>query len=184
MLILSPVTDNCPSISARVRMISNLNERMWPDRVSNQRPIDSQSDSLPTALGGPANLKSMSIKYEHLISYFGLFRLYGRRQCLALILDHVWSTINKHETLVTQHNLTHLQVLNNKSSLLGLKYGCLFVQLGNKTNTIDRSINIHVIRSILSLAKEIFIFTSYSCLYLSGFGKRVIYEIMWCFSPW
>ena len=27
---------------------------MWPDRGSNQRPLDSQSDSLPTALGGPA----------------------------------------------------------------------------------------------------------------------------------
>ena len=27
---------------------------MWPDRCSNQRPLDSQSDSLPTALGGPA----------------------------------------------------------------------------------------------------------------------------------
>ena len=32
----------------------NLNERMCTDWGSNQRPLDSQSDSLPTALGGPA----------------------------------------------------------------------------------------------------------------------------------
>ena len=32
----------------------HFNERMWPDRGSNQRLLDSQSDSLPTALGGPA----------------------------------------------------------------------------------------------------------------------------------
>ena len=32
----------------------NLHESMWSDRGSNQRPLDSQSDSLPTALGGPA----------------------------------------------------------------------------------------------------------------------------------
>ena len=58
--ILSPVTDNCPSwISGRMRMVveffswPNLDERMWPDRGWNQRPLDSQSDSLPTALGGP-----------------------------------------------------------------------------------------------------------------------------------
>ena len=29
---------------------------MWPDRDSNQRPLNSQSDSLPTALGGPVLL--------------------------------------------------------------------------------------------------------------------------------
>ena len=28
---------------------------MWPDRGLNQRPVDSQSDLLPTALGGPVN---------------------------------------------------------------------------------------------------------------------------------
>ena len=32
----------------------NIHESMWPDRGPNQRPLDSQSDSLPTALGGPA----------------------------------------------------------------------------------------------------------------------------------
>ena len=59
--IRSAVTDNIPSwINGSVRMVvkmfswPNLNERMWPDRGSNQRPIDSQSDSLPTALSGPA----------------------------------------------------------------------------------------------------------------------------------
>ena len=52
MPFLSPVNDNCPSwISGRVRMVveffscPSLNERMWPDRGSNQRPLDSQSDS-------------------------------------------------------------------------------------------------------------------------------------------
>ena len=29
---------------------------MLPDRGSNQRPLDSQSDSLPTALDGPATV--------------------------------------------------------------------------------------------------------------------------------
>ena len=32
----------------------NYHDSMWPDRGSNQRRLDSQSDSLPTALGGPA----------------------------------------------------------------------------------------------------------------------------------
>ena len=40
--------------------MSNLNERMWPDRGSNQRTLDSQSDSLPIALGGPAFAKGNS----------------------------------------------------------------------------------------------------------------------------
>ena len=30
----------------------NLHESMWPDRGLNQRTLDSQSGSLPTALGG------------------------------------------------------------------------------------------------------------------------------------
>ena len=32
----------------------NLHESMWPDRGSNQQPLDTQSDLLTTALGGPA----------------------------------------------------------------------------------------------------------------------------------
>ena len=32
--------------------LPNLNERRWPDWGSNQRHLDSQSDSLPTASGG------------------------------------------------------------------------------------------------------------------------------------
>ena len=39
----------------------NLHESVWPDRGSNQRPLDSQSDSLPTALGGPAQQWSVMV---------------------------------------------------------------------------------------------------------------------------
>ena len=56
--IRSPVTDNYPSwISGRVSSWPNLNERMWLDRGSNQRPLDSQSDTLPTVLGGPSHAR-------------------------------------------------------------------------------------------------------------------------------
>ena len=30
------------------------NKSMWPDRVLNPRPLDHESDALPTALRGPA----------------------------------------------------------------------------------------------------------------------------------
>ena len=42
---------------------------MWPDRVSNQRPLDSQSDSLPTALGGPANKVCVKISKSDFIEF-------------------------------------------------------------------------------------------------------------------
>ena len=64
--------------------MTNLNERMWPDQGWNQQPLDSQSDSLLTALGGPAltnvkvitipllsrvqGLKNKCTKYEYRIS--------------------------------------------------------------------------------------------------------------------
>ena len=49
MHILSPVTDNCPSL------VNGRREKsMWPDWVSNSGPLALESDPLPTALGGPA----------------------------------------------------------------------------------------------------------------------------------
>ena len=50
--ILSPVTDNCPSLISGRR-----NESMWPDRVSNPGPLIYESGALPTALRGPATDK-------------------------------------------------------------------------------------------------------------------------------
>ena len=49
MHILSPVTDNCPSLIS-----GNRNGNMWPDWVSNPGPLPLESDALPTALRGPA----------------------------------------------------------------------------------------------------------------------------------
>ena len=49
MYILSPVTDNCPSL------VNGRREKsMWPDWVSNSGPLALESDAQPTALRGPA----------------------------------------------------------------------------------------------------------------------------------
>ena len=50
--ILSPVTDSCPS-----RISGRKNETVWPDRISNPGPLALESDALPTALRGPANVR-------------------------------------------------------------------------------------------------------------------------------
>ena len=50
--ILSPVTDSCPS-----RISGRRNESMWPDWISNPGPLALESDALPIALRGPANVR-------------------------------------------------------------------------------------------------------------------------------
>ena len=42
----------------------NLNKRMWLDRGSNLRPLNSQSDSLPTALVSPATGNGIFKEYD------------------------------------------------------------------------------------------------------------------------
>ena len=50
---------------------------MWPDRVSNPRPLALESDALPIALRGPATTRSVSVilipVYPLLFSLFVLF---------------------------------------------------------------------------------------------------------------
>ena len=55
----------------RIFFITKSQRRMWPDRGSNQRPLDSQSDSLPTALGGP----TMSNRRSIITTRLKLFRI-------------------------------------------------------------------------------------------------------------
>ena len=55
---------------------------MWPDRDSNQRSLDLQPDSLPTALGSPATAKTQNV--INLFIYLFIFAMRFCETCATM----------------------------------------------------------------------------------------------------
>ena len=75
--------------------MTNLHESMWPNWGSKQRPHDSQSDTLLTALGGPAKIH-LNHRMTNLENHVPLAMTH-----LSLYIFAVWSLFTVHMKMLS-----------------------------------------------------------------------------------